>query len=398
MGWPSLVDKSLLRQEEGPDGEPRFTMLETIREYALERLEASGEAEALRRRHAAYYLAATIEVGQAQLVMQKDVTGHGLAAEVDNLRAALRWAIVQREAEIAQRISVALFYFGSAVGRVHLSEGAPGWSAHWSWVMRTMHPPPQAPSGPAHSTPPAGPLGARAITIVPQAYFAAGLALVQQLGDRAGTALAQRALGWVALQRGELVEAQTWAEQSLALCREAHDPVGLAWSLYDLGHLAFVRGEPAQAEPLLTESLALFRDQGNEYGCLRALISLGHTARAQGQLARATAWYQESFTVRPSMDADQAAKCPGGSGGGWRGRKGRRSVPRGCLGPRKPGVSLAGIPLPPVQRAGYERDVAAARAQLDAASFAAAWAAGRQLTLEQAIADALSADASLTDM
>ena len=61
-------------------------------------------------------------------------------------------------------------------------------------------------------------------------------------GDRVAVAL-----GWVALQRGEVVEAQTWAEQSLALCRAAHDPTGLAWSLFDLGHLAFVRGELAQA-------------------------------------------------------------------------------------------------------------------------------------------------------
>jgi tetratricopeptide (TPR) repeat protein len=320
--------------------------------------------------------------------MQTDVTGHGLAAEVDNLRAVLRWAIVHREAEIAQRISVALFHFGGKFGRVDYSEGR-------IWLERALE------LGDADdASPAAGAVRASALDAAgwaagflgdydrAEAYFAAGLALVQQLGDQAGTALAQRALGWVALRRGELAEAQTWAEQSLALCRAADDPAGLAWSLYDLGHLAFVRGEPAQAEPLLTESLALFRGQANEFGCQRALISLGHTARAQGQLARATACYQESFRVRRSTDADQAANALEGLAAAI-GAQGQAERAAQLFGVGESWRELSGTPLPPVQRAGYERDVAAVRAQLNAASFAVAWAAGRKLTLEQAVAEAL---------
>src|SRR5262249_824179 len=121
-GLAALVDKSLLKQAEGMAGEPRFTTLETIRAYAGEQLATSREEPALRRRHALYCLALSIEVAEVALARQKSATGQGLAAAVDNLRAALGWAVVRRETEIAQRISVVLGTAGLSLGCVHLSE------------------------------------------------------------------------------------------------------------------------------------------------------------------------------------------------------------------------------------------------------------------------------------
>ena len=224
-----------------------------------------------------------------------------------------------------------------------------------------------------------------------QAHFAALLQLCRGLGDQAGTASAQRLLGLVALQRGALAEAYAWVEQSLALCQEAQYPDGITWSLYDLGHVVFVRGEGARAEPLLAESLTRFREQGNEFGYQRALISLGHIARTQGQLARAVSRYRESFMAWrmhplgiPALEGLAGVAVTQGLA-----EQGAR-----LFGATEALREAMGWPLPPVSRADYERDVAAARAQLGEATFAAAWAAGRALPLEQAITDALNATSS----
>jgi predicted ATPase/DNA-binding XRE family transcriptional regulator len=114
----ALVDQSLLRQEEGPDGEPRFTMLETIREYALEQLEASGEAGSVRRRHADYFLALA---GQLAPDQGKPETVTRSERDYDNFRAALAWRIDQNEPALAFQLFSALWYFWWTRG--YLSEG-----------------------------------------------------------------------------------------------------------------------------------------------------------------------------------------------------------------------------------------------------------------------------------
>jgi predicted ATPase len=391
-GFATLVDQSLVKRVEGVNGEPRFTMLETIREYALEQLVAKGEETSLRQEHAGYYLAATIKVGDMQQLSHKDATGqHGLMAELDNLRTALSWALEQGNAEIAQRLSVALFYFANE--NTHPSEGR-------AWLEAALK---LGNMGDVSSDTSAaladvldtlgwiaGQMGdfERA-----QIHFTRRLAVCQNLGDQVGIALAQRALGWVALQRGELADAQVWIEQSLALCREARQSDGLAWSLFDLGHLAFVQGELARAEPLLAESLALFREQGIGYGCQRALVSLGHIARVQGQLAQATTWYQESFTVRPpstiasSYELETLIALEGLAAAAGAQEHTERAAR--LFGAAENLRNLAGFPLLPIARAAYDRDVATTRAQLDEDIWRAAWAAGQAMTMEQAIAEAL---------
>ncbi|HJZ46181.1 MAG TPA: tetratricopeptide repeat protein, partial [Roseiflexaceae bacterium] len=388
-GLVALVDKSLLRQEEGTDGAPRFMMLETVREYALERLVASGEQPALRQQHALYYLAAAIDVGQEG---EPGVMEHSLVVEIDNLRTALRWALDQREAEIALRLSTVLYYFHQAV---QYSEGR-------AWLEASLAMCDAADASPATKATRTEALEAASWAAVhmgeydrAQMHFAARLAESKDLGDLANMALAQRSLGWVAQLRSNLVDAQNWIEQSLALCREAHDAEGIAWSLHDLGYLEFVRGELAHAEQLLAESLALMRDQKNEHGIIRACLGLGHVARAQGQLARATTWYRESITstqhsfyfaryIIPALEGLAAVMAAQGH------------VERAArlFGAAETLREVMGVPVHPVERANYKRDVAATQAQLDEAAFAAARAAGRTLTLEQVTVEALSNDAA----
>jgi tetratricopeptide (TPR) repeat protein len=207
-------------------------------------------------------------------------------------------------------------------------------------------------------------------------------------------ALAQRSLGLVALHRGELMDAQAWTEQSLTLCEEGRDPDGIAWSMYDLGHLAFVRGELESAEPLLAESLTLFRNLGNEHGYQRALISLGNIARGQERLGQATRCYQESLSVRSPPYAHTTSETAYALEGLAAVAGAQRQAERAgrLFGAAEILRESFGTPLPPVYRAAHERDVAAARAQLDEATFAAAWDAGRRLIPEQAVAEALDAN------
>ncbi len=135
-GIAGLLNQSLLRQKEGTDGEPRFWMLETIREYTVERLEGSGEAEAVRRRHAAYYLAFA-EAAQPQLLgAERAGWLDRLEAEHDNLRGALGWALDGGDAELGGRLAVALAGGGEGAGRsggraAIGTKGGAGWKRCW---------------------------------------------------------------------------------------------------------------------------------------------------------------------------------------------------------------------------------------------------------------------------
>jgi non-specific serine/threonine protein kinase len=223
-----------------------------------------------------------------------------------------------------------------------------------------------------------------------QAHFVTLLTMCRDLGDWATMAEAQRSLGWVALERRNLIEARNWVEQSLALCQEMHNDEGIAWSLYDLGHLAFVQSELAQAEQLLAESLELFRGQGNLRGVIRASLSLGHVSRAQGQLMQAIAWYRQSLTHQSEHFPMAVWIIPALEGlAGALGMQGRAEHAARLLGAANSLRRVSDLPLSPIDRADYDRNVVAARAQLDEATFAASWAVGRALSLEQAIAEAL---------
>ncbi len=126
-GVAGLVDKSLLQQEEQADGEPRFLMMETIREYALERLAASGEAEAMRQQHATFFLQLAEEADPKVRSTEQATWYRRLEVEHDNLRAALHWTLEHQEVEIGLRLAGALWAFW----RQHLREGR-------SWLEQVL--------------------------------------------------------------------------------------------------------------------------------------------------------------------------------------------------------------------------------------------------------------------
>jgi non-specific serine/threonine protein kinase len=286
----SLVDQSLLVPSD-VNGEPRFGMLETIREYAFERLDASegGEAEETHRRHAAFYLALAEEAepklaGPEQLAWLKR-----LETEHDNLRTALGWALERggADAELGLRLAVALERFWSMRG--HWTEGR-------RWLEKALEKSGDVPA----------PLRAKLLWAMgyrqedPEqaaALLQESLAIYRELRDKQGIARALSELGNVALVQNDFEEATAHYERSLALFRELDDKPGISRSLYLLGNLAWYQGNDREATMLHEKSLALARETGNSNDVASRLRALGNVTLGQRDYERTGALFEEGLAL-----------------------------------------------------------------------------------------------------
>ncbi len=291
-GLTSLVDKSLMRAEARVDTE-RFTMLETVREYGLERLEASGEREAAQRAHAAYFLALAEAV-------EPELTGAGqvvslvrLETEHDNLRAALHWAREQCETETGLRLAGALWRFW--LQRGHATEGRT-WLEQGLAAARAE----RAEMGPVW----AKAVFAAGVLMAEQGDYARAkeligesLPLVRELGEKRYVAALVNALGAIAEYQAEYERAAACFAESLALQREMGNRHGAAVALNNLGNLARRHGTYPQAMAYYEESLAMKRALGDQRGCGMTLSNMAAAARDQGDYARSVALLEESIAL-----------------------------------------------------------------------------------------------------
>jgi tetratricopeptide (TPR) repeat protein len=271
-GASSLLDKGLLRQEEGAGGEPRFVMLETIHEFANAKLEGSGEAEAVRRAHAEYFLALAEEAEPMLWGAEDAAWLDRLEREHDNMRAALSWAIEHEEGELALRV-------GGALWRFWYMEGYHGEGRRWleaalgkEWGAAAAEARARALEGVGWLASGQGDLD-RA-----QAAAKEGLKLSTDagLGDVVAADL-QNVLGEaVARQRGDYEWAEELLTESLALHRKAGDIRGVAWSLANLANVSSARGNYEQAKKLYEEGLALSRELNGAELLGAYLINLGY--------------------------------------------------------------------------------------------------------------------------
>jgi predicted ATPase len=400
-GVSSLVDKSLLRQDDGPNGEPRFSMLETIREFAVERLEASGETASLRRRHAGYYLTlaeeAEIELRGAQQAVWLD----RLEADHDNLRAALTRGQPETAgsagdpalAELGLRLAGALVWFWLVRG--YVGEGYRSLEAALAAsdrvTLSTL-----ATSARAKALGGAGHLAqylgdyARSIALLEES-----VALFREAGDESGIAWSVGMLGEVARNRGSFEQAAALLEESLALARQIGDRWTMYHVLYRLGEMARNRGEYDRAATLYEESLVIRRDFGDRRGIAAALHSLGIAAREQGRPRQAATLLVQSLALHSEVQNKIGiAICLAGLAGIALTSEQPTRAAR-LLGAVEALCEAIGAPLLPAERAHYDRDRAAARDRLGEADFTAAWVEGRAMALEQAVAYALEgADAA----
>jgi predicted ATPase len=250
----SLVDKSLLRADAHADAEQRYTMLETIREFARERLEHSGAAEMLERKRALYFL----ELAErADPELKQRHQGIWLArheAEHDNLRGSLEWALGHGEPEVALRISAALWMFWYMRG--HVSEGR-------RWLNRAL-----------------------------------------AVADRAATRARAKALdgaGYLAGEQGADEEALVLLRESLACAREVGSPDDVATAATHLS-VYVVWGDLVESLALGEEAVTAARLAGDRYTLAVAYNNLGEVARIAGDNARATAMYEQGYLLRKELD------------------------------------------------------------------------------------------------
>ncbi len=300
----SLLDKSLLqRKEQG--AEPRFIMLETIREYGLASLATSGEMESIRKAHAAYFLALAQRMDKQLDGPQQAMWLDRLTQEHDNLRAAMQWSLERKERkEFALRLGGALRSFWYMRG--HFSEGL-------EFLERAL-----LGSDGTDAAVRAGALYAAGRlhealgnTDRAEPLIAESLALYQALGDTASIAYTLHLQADIAWRRGNLTMARSRAEESLALLRQLGDKEAISGLLLHLGVLAADQGAYTQARELLEESLVINREFEDASGTADSLFNLARVYFfSQGDSSLARALLDESFALHQTLgDRESIAYC-----------------------------------------------------------------------------------------
>lgn len=337
----SLVNNSLVVQQDH-GGEPRFTLLETIRAYALDRLAESGKEEQVRQRHAEYHLALAEKADPHLRTGGQQVWLDRLEIERGNLRAALAWFIERTaDAEAGLQLAGALGRFWDVRG--HVSEGR-----HWSTraLQRGKHASPASRAsvmmragmsawpgdlplarslveesiallrelGPSWQWDLAHALTGFALIMAYQADSDSvqsaceeALALFQQLRDKWGMALAHTVLGQAYLLRHDYAGACARFEEGLALFRETGDKWGIGIPLLNWGYTDSLQGNPEAARVRLEESITMHRDVGERTMRALTLNILAQLVQQQGDYQQAAALYGESLDLLRKMGMEESS-------------------------------------------------------------------------------------------
>ena len=423
-GVSSLVDKSLLREAEDANGEPRYLILETVREFGLERLAASGEDEHLHRHHAVYFTELAEQSETALLGAEQGEWVARLEAEHDNFTAALTWlAAPGGEAELGLRLAAALWLFWRGHG--YLMEGR-----RWLETMLA--------GGDMLSSH----LRAKALNhlgnldneladhAAARVAYEGSLVHYRAQDDRAGIAKVVNNLGLLDLIAGDAQGARRRFDESVALWRELGNVSNLAFSLLNLGESVMAAGDYPAAERIFNEaltsgeaagtmraigyawnslgvlaqlqrhydharalgerSLDLMRQIKDRSGMAEATVKLGHVAAAQGDAPRAAALYREGLVVRRQTGERRGiAECCVGLAA-VAATTGAADVAARLLGMATAIRTAMGTPFPSPEAAMRQVAATTVRAQLGAARFAELEAEGARLPLDQVMDLALA--------
>jgi predicted ATPase/DNA-binding SARP family transcriptional activator/DNA-binding CsgD family transcriptional regulator len=387
-----LVDKSLVVAEaNGGGGEPRYRMLETVRQYASEKLGRSGEEEEALQRHAAYFVRLAEEAEQGL-----NGSDHGrwlvrLETEHDNLRAALSW-LLGEGGDVPSGVQLAAAMWPFWFARGYLSEGR-------RWLEGAA-----SRAGPAATAARAKALnGAGSLATFQEEYGAAkalieeALAISRELGDKEAIASSLANLCGVAMlgQRDD-IPVTDLLEEAFRL-RPTLEDRRTAGNLYILeGRVALARGDLARSVELGEDGLSLYREAGDDYGMVMCLLHVGFVTLKWGEYDRTTSVLQEGLRLSGKLDHKTFIQyCLTGLAGvaasrGWPARAAR------LWGAEESMSEAFGGRIVREGRAtiDYEGRLAEARSQLDGSAWAAAWTEGRTMTPEQAIEYALSEEKS----
>ncbi|HLK60521.1 MAG TPA: tetratricopeptide repeat protein [Chthonomonadaceae bacterium] len=420
----SLSEKSLVVYEV-QDRQGRYRLLETVYEYARERLVSAEEEATYGGRHQDYFMKLAVEIRLKLIGPEQTHWLHVLETEHDNLRQALTFCLGESgDIETGMWMASALMMFWQIRG--HVSEGRKRLSALLSHPLAQIRT--RAHVNALH--------GAGTLARMQGDYRSArslyeeGLAIARELGDKRGLAESLLNLGNVAFNLGDYISARALYEEGLPLRRELGDKQDIASSLNNLGLVADNQGDYASARTLYEESLAIKREFGDKQGIASSLNNLGSVASTQGDFISARSLFEESLTIQQELGERSGIALSLHNLGFVAYAEGdyapARSLYREALAIRRElGERLAittsleifaklevkeerteraarlwgaaeqlreemGSPLPPKNQDEYARHLTAARRTLGEEAFSAAWAEGRAMTLEQAIAYALA--------
>jgi predicted ATPase/class 3 adenylate cyclase/Tfp pilus assembly protein PilF len=424
----SLLEKSLLRQE-GAEGDPRFLMLETVQEYAREKLDESAEAEEVKRGHAEYFLALAEEAdpklqGPDQLEWLRR-----LEAEHDNMRAALGWALQRGETEVAVGLGGALCRFWFVRG--HYSEGR-RWleEALFMDQRASVEARAMALAGVGKLASVQGDLDRAEVAsmeglelLAPEGtepseaklflllnlgrvaleredygrateLFGDSRASSRQMGNRWGLATSVLNLAVVIHEQGDLERATVLYEEGIELFREQGDKVGLAWCLNNLGLVLYSEGDLRQAVEVTEEAVALTRELEAGADVAVGLSNLGWMALLQNDLGKAADLFQESLGLAWDTSMNpiiltilEGYACVAGARG-----EARRAAR--LWGAAQVLHEAKSIPRDTDFLAEADERISAVRSDLGEQTWEEALAEGRKITLEEAVSYALEENGS----
>jgi predicted ATPase/DNA-binding SARP family transcriptional activator len=365
----SLIEKSLLRHEAG-----RITMLETLREYALERLEEGGETDQIFHRHAQWILALGLPFEQDLGTPWLQSALPQLRAEIDNARSAVAWALEHTEREFVLRLILASWAFGPSFGEV----------AHWYDEALPKAVTRASPTL-AHALRDAGAVAqARGESRKADALLLQSLSMHEELGDEDGQTRALRRLGENALAAGDVNRGRAFLEKSLTLATRRDDFRGVYLARAGLGRHEHLLGHSQRAVEMLERSLALARAQGDLWAAGHALHDLGDVALDGRALGRARMRYAEAASIASRIGHDHLlAYCLAGLAAAAALGKDAEASGRlwGALGALE---KSSGGWISEGERARYEKLVTRKAAQ-EPGAFERGLAEGYTLTSEQAL-------------
>ena len=428
-GLTSLMDKHLVQRAEGDDSAPRFSMLETLREYGLERLRGAGEMLELQQRMATYYLRLAETTGPKQHSPDFAAVHRTLRTEHANIRVAVRWALAQREADLCLRLCAALHTFWTsfpkegeqtALATLDIAEGSPpslsyartlACAGYFSHVLGN--------------------------TEVAYQLMTRSLAMREAIGRVADPLYPSVALGilaWIEFFRGNYDRAEAYHLEQLAHERQAGHDWALAMSLVNTGMMYMCLGDCDKAGRYIEEALTLHRKAGQAWGIAKTLNDLGELSIRLGQFAKAHSVLAESLALcqgsqltdilasvkhrlgllaMQQADYRQAAAHLGDALRRQRELGGNRAivgiletVARLALRVDKPSDALrlagataawrleCGYVIAPADKPAVEDTIHAARRILTAEAANAAWLEGAAMSLDSAISRALNSTLS----
>jgi tetratricopeptide (TPR) repeat protein len=379
----ALVEQSLLREEDGPDGEPRFLLLATVREFALEQLAAAGEAAAVRAAHADYYLQLAEAAAPELSGPEQAAWLNRLDDDLDNLRAALAWVVGRHDRESEVRLAVALTPYWEVRG--YLSEGR-RWLAG---AVRNSSTDLPSSLRRARALLSAGRLAFWQVDLAEAtAHLEECQALARTLGDSQTLADALTWLGAVRQRERAYPQSRELLAQSLPLHEALGDSVGAAWALHLLGSGAVNQGAYRRAVPYLEESLRRSTATGNVRAAANTGMMLGSALTPLGETGRVAALFGKSLTDLHAI-GDRSYLRYGLLTAAWvNAQVGQPIRAARLLGAAETLREAIGASLSAVNRDTLDHVFATMRRHLTEDALALALTQGRMLTVDEAIDEA----------